>query len=61
MYAWSGSGEDYCQRWLDKLGLKAKVVPKGSFIPDITVDDMEVSMGKVNIKVSSSNEKEPIY
>lgn len=52
MYIWSGGGIDYAERWRDKLGLlKAKVVAKGSFVPDIAFDDMEVTLGKVNIKV----------
>lgn len=51
LYVWSGSGVDYAQRWCEKLGLKAIVVEKGSFTPDIAVDDMEVTLGDKNIKV----------
>jgi len=51
MYAHSGGGIDYCQRWIEKLGLTAKVVEKGSLKADITFDDMPVTIGKVNIKV----------
>jgi predicted HAD superfamily phosphohydrolase YqeG len=51
MYIWSGGGEDYAARWRDKLGLSAVVVAKGSFQPDIAVDDMDVTLGKVNLKV----------
>lgn len=51
MHIWSGSGVDYAARWRDKLGLSAVVVVKGSFEPDMAVDDMEVKLGKVNLKV----------
>jgi len=52
MYIWSGGGTSYAERWAEKLGLKAKVVAKGSFKPDIAVDDMDVNLGKVNLRVS---------
>ncbi len=56
MYVWSGGGVYYAQRWAEKLGLHhATVVEKGSFQPDIAVDDMahtsEFNLGKVNIAV----------
>jgi hypothetical protein len=51
MYVWSGGGLDYAQRWCNKLGLRATVVEKASFRPDIAVDDQFVDLGKVNIKV----------
>jgi len=51
MYIWSGGGIDYAERWAQKLGLSAKIVEKGSFVPDIAIDDEYVSLGKVNIKV----------
>lgn len=59
IYIWSGGGVDYATRWRDKLGLKfATVVAKGSFKPDITLDDMDLdfrnsekSLGVVNIQV----------
>lgn len=55
MYIWSGGGIDYATHWRDKLGLTAKVVGKGSFTPDIAVDDMahesEFNLGKVNLDV----------
>ena len=59
MYVWSGGGVDYARHWRDKLGLmNAKVVMKGSFQPDIAVDDMDLdfrmrenSLGKVNLQV----------
>jgi hypothetical protein len=51
MYIWSGSGAEYAARWAEKFGLVATVVVKGSFVPDIAVDDMDVTLGKVNIKV----------
>jgi hydroxymethylpyrimidine pyrophosphatase-like HAD family hydrolase len=55
MYIWSGGGVDYATRWKEKLGLNAKVVEKGSFKPDIAVDDMahesEFNLGVVNLAV----------
>lgn len=55
MYIWSGGGVDYATHWAQKLGLDATVVAKGSFVPDIAVDDMahesEFNLGKVNIAV----------
>lgn len=51
MVIWSGSGLDYAERWARKLGLTAEILPKGSFVPDIAVDDEDVEMGHVNLKV----------
>lgn len=52
IFVWSGSGIEYANRWVEKLGLQdVTVVAKGSFIPDIAVDDEEVTLGKVNLKV----------
>ncbi len=55
MYIWSGGGVQYAKRWRDKLGLTALVVEKGSFTPDIAIDDMahesEFNLGKVNLPV----------
>lgn len=51
MVIWSGSGTDYAERWAQKLGLVAGIVEKGSITPDIAVDDMEVNLGKVNLRV----------
>lgn len=52
MYIWSGGGMGYAERWAQKLGLKAEIAEKGSFKPDIAVDDMFVTLGKVNLKVA---------
>jgi hypothetical protein len=54
MYVWSGNGTDYAERWAYKLGLKAKVVPKWSFKPDIVFDDFpsDVPWDKPNAKVN---------
>lgn len=57
IYVWSGGGVDYAEHWVQKLGLAGMVavVAKGSFVPDIAVDDMahesEFNLGKVNIAV----------
>ena len=48
---WSGGGTDYAERWCEKLGITARVIPKGSELVDIAFDDMEVKLGKVNIQV----------
>ena len=50
-YIWSGGGIDYAKRWAAKLGLSATIVEKGSFRPDIAVDDMAVELGITNIRV----------
>jgi hydroxymethylpyrimidine pyrophosphatase-like HAD family hydrolase len=52
MFIWSGGGIDYADRWARKLGLDAQIVSKGSFQPDIAVDDMDVSLGKINLRVN---------
>jgi len=51
MFIWSGGGVSYAQRWSQKLGLKAKIIEKGSFQPDLVFDDMNVNLGIVNIRV----------
>lgn len=54
IYVWSGSGNDWAERWVEKLGLKdyvKAVVAKGSFVPDVAIDDQEVKLGTVNLKV----------
>ena len=50
MYIWSGGGIDYAERWKQKLGLIGEVVMKGSFKPDIAVDDEEVKLGIINLR-----------
>ena len=51
IYIWSGGGLDYAKRWAERLGLDGKIVQKGSFVPDIAIDDEEVKLGKINMKV----------
>lgn len=54
IFVWSGSGIDYAERWVEKLGLTDKierVLSKGSFVPDIVFDDENVELGKINIKI----------
>ena len=55
MYLWSGSGEDWAESWGRKLALKATVVPKGSFRPDICFDDCIVELATVNVRVRRFN------
>ncbi len=66
MFIWSNGSnhttgkqyEEYAAEVRDRLGLVAQCVPKGSFRPDITVDDLDAfdriserTLGHVNIKV----------
>jgi len=51
MYIWSLNGIDYAKKWKRTLGLNGKVVEKGSFKPDIAVDDDDVEFGVINLKV----------
>ena len=51
MRIWSGGGVDYAERWSQELGLKATLVEKRSFKPDLAFDDMNVNLGIVNIRV----------
>ena len=53
---WSVGGKDYAHDWVEKLGLENvswawKTEMADSWMPDIAVDDEEVTLGKVNIKV----------
>ena len=52
MYIWSGGGVEYANRWSERLNLKAKIVPKGSFCPNIAVDDCDSDLGSTNILVT---------
>lgn len=49
MYIWSGGGNDYAERIARRLGLKATIVTKGSFKPDLAIDDQTASLGISNI------------
>jgi len=54
---WSGGGTDYARMWADKLGLKPdeiRVKTKGEDI-DLTFDDCDVDLAKVNVKVKRLN------
>jgi hypothetical protein len=51
MYIWSGGGEDHAREVAQKLGLSAKIVPKGSFQPDIAIDDKEFDLGVINLDI----------
>lgn len=58
IWVWSAGGEDYAQTIVDKLGLNdmVTVVKKETVFdpvvrPDITFDDQEVNLGKVNVRV----------
>jgi len=53
VYVWSGGGVDYAKRRMTELDIiqLVKIVDKGSFVPDIAIDDMKVNLGAVNICV----------
>ena len=53
VFIWSGGGVNYAENWCQKLGLSKEVIviEKGSFVPDIAIDDKEVELGKTNIRV----------
>lgn len=51
MGIWSGGGIDYAKHWAAKLGLSATILEKGSIRPDIAVDDLDVDLGVINIRV----------
>ena len=51
MYIWSAGGLDYATMVAARLGLRAKIVQKGSFRPDIAVDDHAVTLGVVNMRI----------
>ena len=51
IYVWSGGGADYAEYWVKNLGLDVPALPKGEIKPDIAVDDAEVSLGVVDLKV----------
>ena len=52
MIIWSGGGVEYAERVRDRLGLEARVIPKGTIVVDIAVDDQTVNLGLANILVS---------
>lgn len=55
MIIWSGSGIDWANKWASKLGLKARIIRKGSEEVDIAIDDCDVELGTINIKVKRVN------
>ncbi len=51
VFVWSGGGTDYAKMWLNRLGVNAMVIEKGSIDMDVCFDDEEVALAKVNIRV----------
>ncbi len=49
MFIWSGQGIEHAKETAGRLNLQAQCVEKGSFTPDIAVDDEERHNGKINI------------
>jgi hydroxymethylpyrimidine pyrophosphatase-like HAD family hydrolase len=52
MYIWSGEGMEHAQLAKELLGLSgAEIIPKGSIIPDLAVDDSDLNLGKACLYV----------
>ena len=49
--AWSRQGPEHAKATLRSLGLTGNVVEKGSYKPDVAVDNEEHSLGQKNIAV----------
>lgn len=58
MIIWSGSGVDWAKTWAEKFGLTADAfIVKGSEPVDLAIDDCDVELGTVNIKVKRVNNR----
>jgi hypothetical protein len=67
MVIWSGGGKDYAEGWAGRLGLTADYIfdkhwpyiEDGSvqklMTPDLTFDDSDLTLGKLNVKVKRVN------
>jgi hypothetical protein len=52
VFFWSGGGVEYAQMRCRRVGLpEDRVIPKGSFQPDIAIDDQEVNLGFNNLRI----------
>jgi hypothetical protein len=52
LFIWSGGGTQHAEEVRDRLGLEATIIEKGSFKPEIAIDNNpNVKLGKVNINV----------
>lgn len=58
MFIWSGGGVDYAGSIARRLGLNAIISRKGSFKPDLAVDDMDTSLGIANLIVAGAVNEE---
>ena len=53
VFFWSGGGIQYAMLQCRRMGLpEDRVIAKGSFRPDITIDDQDVNLGFTNLKIS---------
>ena len=50
LYLWSAEGKTHAKLWRKRLGLKGKVVEKGSFEPDLAIDNKD-DLGKITLFV----------
>ena len=48
---WSHAGVIHAKNASDTLGLNARIIEKGAEFVDISIDNQDVKLGKVNIKV----------
>jgi hypothetical protein len=62
MIIWSGGGEDYAAMWANKLGLVAdqyldKHAASRFLTPDLSFDDGDLQLARMNVKVKRLNNK----
>ena len=55
IYIWSGNGFEYANKIAKKIGIDKYIdgilSKYGTFKPDLAIDDQEVELGKLNLKV----------
>lgn len=54
MILWSGSGQDWCRKWNNEIGLEADEIREKKYYNDIDIcfDDMNVELAKTNVRVA---------
>lgn len=56
LWVWSNKGLGHAEEVRATLGLSAKAAEKGSFKPDIAIDDEDFTLGKISIDINGNNE-----
>jgi hydroxymethylpyrimidine pyrophosphatase-like HAD family hydrolase len=57
VFVWSGGGIPYAKQRVRELGIDGVVVvEKGSFKPDLAIDDQEVQLGILNFQTNPFSE-----